>query len=100
MDHLDWQRVSSLLASLARPVRMWVWMIVIVIIVIYVLITGGHEDKSGILVIIVTGFFADLGVNSFLRTNEKNVQAKVDGAQKSVETLVDPGNSSIENQTT
>lgn len=89
---------SVLLSGLARPIRMWVWMIVIVIIAMYVLLTGGKPDASGILVIIIGGIFADFGVSSVTRSQEKKTAMKVAGAQKVVETATNPDtNTNIEN---
>lgn len=91
----DW---SILLSGLARPIRMWVWMIVIVVIAMYVLFTGGKPDASGILIIIVTGIFADFGVSSITRSQEKKTAMKVTGAQKAIETATSPDtNTNIEN---
>jgi len=91
----DWFKIASILAALARPVRMWVWMAVIIIIAMYMMITGGKPDASGILFMIVTGMFADMGVNSILRTNEKNAVVKADTAQKTVDKITSPDNTTV-----
>lgn len=95
---MDWQKVASDLAALARPVRIWIWVIVIIVITFYTMVTGGKPDNGGILSMIIVGIFADFGVNSFLRTNEKNTIVKTEGTTKVAETVTkDSTNTNIEN---
>ena len=91
----DW---SVLLSGLARPVRMWVWMIDITVVLFYVVFKGGKPDVGGIVTIIIGGMFADFGVSSITRSQEKKTAMKVTGVQKAVETATDPSkNTNIEN---
>lgn len=78
----------QLISDYQRPIRTVIWVILIVAAFIYIIFTGGKEDMSKLGELLVIGMFADMGIYAGLKTYEKVQQAKINGNQSVVESVV------------